>query len=464
MRYIFEMRMEAICKVAVFLIALLHILKMFIPETPVLLLSFLSLLLLVFGFSLQNMGFRKITLAFLLTGSAILAYYRVSPELCMQSFVSMTNVIAIIAVMQLFTLPIQLGGYDRTIGYWLKKSFKKESSLFLFTMGVTHVFSSFLLFGTVPVMVALFSAALKDNILDYRRFLASAIVRGYSLALLWAPGAVIILLILQVTHLSWFDLFVPGFLLCLIGLVTSYLFEHFTRLNRPILSTMPATGDTRENAALARRQSVQIVAVVSGLLCLVSFFEIFSIGSGTGRVLLAGLLVAGLWLFCFKDSSQFRDVLKQYWDSEFVKSVDIAVLFIAMGLFAGAVDYSGLLSSFQPVLQDAVNQLGRLSIIAVLLIFILLAMAGIHPFILVVILGKILMTLSLPLAPISIALLLSLASSVSFIVSPFAGMVLMTAKFLNVRPVEVALKWNAAFCALFLAEGIIFAFLINQKV
>lgn len=74
-----------------------------------------------------------------------------------------------------------------------------------------------------------------------------------------------------------------------------------------------------------------------------------------------------------------------------------------------------------------------------------------------VILGKVLTTLSLPIPAVSIALILLLSSSISFIASPFAGMVLMTAKFLNVKPMEVAVTWNAGYCVLFLAEGILFA-------
>ncbi len=449
--------MKTICKTTFLLIALLHVAKIFVPAIPLPLLFFFTVLLFGCGFPLQGAGFRKITLGFLLAGCAILAYYQMPPEAWMQSFVSMTNVIAIIAVMQLFSLPIEIGGYSKAIEYWLKKSFKKESSLFLFSMTITHIFSSFLLFGTVPVMVSLFSAALKDNIPDFRRFLAAAIVRGYGMALFWTPGAVIMLLVLQVTEVAWFDLFVPGILLSLIGILTAYLFEHVTRLNKPIASAGSAQEVAPDIAASAVRQSVHIVLVVLGLLVFVSFFEVFSVGSGTGRILLAGLLVAGIWLWHYRNHPQFIAALRRHWDNGIVKAVDLAVLFTAMGLFAGAIDLSGILIQFQPVLQNGINQLGALSILVIPLVYILLAIAGIHPFILVVILGKVLMALALPLSPVSLALLLLLASCVSFIVSPFAGMVLMTAKFLNVRPVEVAWKWNAGFCTLFLAEGIVFA-------
>ncbi len=449
--------MKNICKIVILLIAVLHVVTIFVPVNALPLLFFSALILFLFGFPLQGKGFKKITLVFLFIGSSILIYYKLPFAIWMQAFVSMTNVIAIIVVMQLFTLPIELGGYSNTIEYWLKKSFKKESSLFLFAMFVTHVFSSFLLFGTVPVMVSLFSKALKDNISNYQRFLAAAIVRGYAMALFWAPGAIIMLLVLQVTNVSWLDLFVPGFLLSLIGLVTAYVFEHVTRLNKPIMTAAADRVVAPENAMLASKQSVHIILVVLGLLLMISFFEIISLGSGTGRILLAGLLVAGFWLLYYRNHSQLVTVFHQHWESGITKALDLAVFFIAMGLFAGAIAKSGILTQFQPILQNGVNQLGLFSVIAVPIVFILLAVAGIHPFILTVILGKILTALSLPIPAVSIALILLLSSSISFIASPFAGMVLMTAKFLNVKPMEVAVTWNAGYCVLFLAEGILFA-------
>ena len=451
--------MKNLCRISILVIALLHLAKVFVTVNMLPVLSFFTLLLFIVGLPLQGKGFKKITLVFLAVGIAILTYCQLPVQSWMQSLVSMTNVIAIIAVMQLFTLPIEVGGYSNTVEYWLKKSFKKESSLFLFAMFVTHIFSSFLLFGTVPVMVSLFSKALKNNIPDYRRFLSTAIVRGYAMALLWAPGAVIMLLVLQVTQVAWFELFVPGFLLSLLGLATAYVFEHITRLNRPILPKKTHDTVVPQTTKLAYRQSCHIILVVLGLLILISLFEICSVGSGTGRILLAGLLVAGLWLFPYRHHPRIREIFRSHWDSGVIKAVDLAVLFIAMGLFAGAIDKSGVLLAMQPIFQHGVNELGLFSVLVVPLVFIMLALIGIHPFILTVIFGKIMMTLSLPLPAVAIAIILLMASSISFIISPFAGMVLMTAKFLNVKPIEVSVKWNAAYCVLFLAEGILFAYL-----
>lgn len=441
---------------ALLVMTLLHVIKLFIPLNLELL-AFLTALLFVFGLPLQKKGFRTITLLFLSLGIAILTYYQLPFSMWMSSLTSMTNIVAIIVVMQLFAIPIEVGHYSDTIEYWLKKLFKKESSLYLFAMLATNLFSSFLLFGTVPVMVSLFDKALKNNVFEHQRFFATAIMRGYALVLFWAPGAVIMLLVMQVTDVSWSQLFLPGLLLSIIGLMTSYLLEHFTRLNRPI-TTEPllASSTIAQNAS---KQTAHIVLVVVSLLLLIGIFEAFAIGSATGRILLAGVLVSTFWIASFFKNEELKTVLNFYWQGGITQATDFSVFFIAVGLFAGAVDHSGILTHLQPMLQENVNHLGLFSLIIIPLVFILIAVCGIHPLVLAVMFGKILLALSLPLSSVSIALILILSAAISFIISPFAGMSLMTAKFLNVKPFDVSLRWNFIFCLLFLLEGLVFAYL-----
>ena len=445
--------MNNICKMALLVITLLHVTQLFMPVSLELL-TFFTALLFGVGLFIQKSGFRTITLFFFTLGTLILIYYKLPFSIGMQSLTSMTNIIAIIVVMQLFSIPIEVGHYSDTVEYWLKRLFKKESSLYLFAMLVTNLFASFLLFGTVPVMVSLFNKALKNSVSQYQRFFATAIMRGYTLALFWAPGAIIILLVMQVTHVSWSQLFVPGLLLSAIGLLTSYALEHFTRMNKPIIS-LPDSSSIAKNAP---KQTAHIILVIISLIVGIGLLERFSIATGTGRILLAGLIVSTIWIMYYRNQPEIKTVLKNYGESGIMQATDFSVFFIAVGLFAGAVDHSGILSYIQPLLQESVNHLGILSILVIPLLFIFIALCGIHPLVLAVMFGKILLSVSLPLSSVSIALILLLSAAISFIISPFAGMSLMTAKFLHVTPLEVSLKWNVLFCTLFLVEGLVFAY------
>ena len=449
--------MQRLCQYAILTVTFLHLLHIFTPM-PELFLSICTLGIFFSGLPLQKKGFRTITLLFFLSGIALLALYQLPFSLWITSLNSMTHIIAILVVMQLFSLPIQVGEYAKAVEYWLRKLFKKESSLYLFAMIVTNLFSSFLLFGTVPVMVALFDKALKNSVSDSKRFLATAIMRGYTLVLFWAPGAVMILLVMQITHITWSEIFLPGLLLSTLGMLTSYALEHFLGLNRPIvhhdMAPLPLASST------ARFKTLHIFMIVLSLIGLITFFEAHAIGTSTGRILIAGALVSLGWIFYYRKHPRLGETLKEYWNHGIMQATDFSVFFIAVGLFAGAVDHSGVLELMRPFLQESVNHLGMFAIFIIPVVFIIIAILGIHPFVLIVMLGKIFLAISLPLSPLGIAMILMLSSAIAFIISPFAGMSLMTAKLLHVKPFDVSIRWNILFCSLFLLEGLLFAYFL----
>lgn len=449
--------MQRLCKYALLMVTCLHIFHIFIPIHPKLL-AFFTLCVFLLGLPSQKKGFRSITLFFLFFGLAILGYYELPFAIWIQSFNSMTNIIAILVVMQLFTLPIEVGEYAKIVEYWLKKLFTQESSLYFFAMIVTNLFSSFLLFGTVPVMVALFNKALKNSVSEHQRFLATAIMRGYTLVLFWAPGAVMILLVMQITHITWSQIFLPGLFLSILGMTTSYLLEHFLGFNQPI--TQQQTAPLSLSSSTAISKSLHIIGVVLSLIGMITFLEAHSIGSSTGRILIAGSVISLGWIFYYRKHPHLKETIHQYWDHGIHQATDFSVFFIAVGLFAGAVDHSGVLELIRPFLQESVNHMGIFALVIIPVVFIIIAILGIHPFVLIVMLGKIFLAISLPLSHLGIAMILMLSSAIAFIISPFAGMSLMTAKFLHVTPFDVSIRWNLLFCSIFLVEGLVFSYFL----
>ncbi len=160
-------------------------------------------------------------------------------------------------------------------------------------------------------------------------------MRGYTLVLFWAPGAVMILLVMQVTHITWSELFIPGLMISIIGLLTSYLIEHFSGLNKPILPQISTPLDISKSEAT--HKSIHIILVILGLISSISLFEMFAIGTSTGRILLAGFLVSTVWIFYYIKHAKLKEVVLLYWQGGITQATDFALFFIAIGLFAGAV-------------------------------------------------------------------------------------------------------------------------------
>ena len=454
--------MKLLCKIAILTVTMIHLIQPFYPRDLSIGLFIATLLLLASAIPLQTASFKKITLIFLIAGTLLLLYAKEPPRVWIQTTTSMTNIIAILTVMQLFTIPIETGKYSDVIAFWLNRSFKKESSLFLFTTLVTHLFASFLLFGTVPVMVSLFGQVLRKSVSNFERFTAAAVARGYALVVLWSPGAINVFLVLQATGVQWTELLVPGLLLSLLGIVISYFFETTMVLSKRKLAIIPIRTDLQ--LAEAKRKSIHIFAVVLGLVFTTMFFEQLQIGTNASRIILAGLSVSVIWIANYLYDPKLPAVLKDHWENGVLKTVDLAALFVAMGVFSGAIDQTGILLSMQPHLQAFANQIGIFSIILIPLLMIVLAVIGIHPFILIVMLGKLLTSLHLPIPNVSLALALSLGGSISYILSPFGGIVLTLSKFIDAKATDIAFRWNLAFSIIYLTAGILFSYLWGRSI
>ncbi|QEM67511.1 hypothetical protein FO488_04695 [Geobacter sp. FeAm09] len=203
-----------------------------------------------------------------------------------------------------------------------------------------------------------------------------------------------------------------------------------------------------------------MIGVVVGLLLFIMFLEWRNFGtSAANRITVAGAVVVLLWMAAYARQPVFRGTLAGYWEKDLLKIVDLAPLFISMGIFSTAIQQSGVLALIQPHLQAVVDALGPFAIVALPILMVACALVGIHPFISIVVFGQIISALHMPVPPISLALCLALGGTVSYIVSPFAGMILTLARFLNCRTVDVSLRWNWVFCAALFVEGTLFAYL-----
>jgi len=419
-----------------------------------------AVLILLCSVPYMSQSFRRSCLLFFTAGAALLIIFRQPFAQWVAGMVSMLNIIAILAVMQLFSIPIRIGNYNAALETLYYKKFNNEFKLYLFVSLITHFFASFLLFGTIPVMFSLFGDLLKRYTSDYKRFTSTAISRGYSLVILWAPGGVNILLILQATGVSWADIFVPGLLLSLMGIGLSLLMER-SRFSS-IMCKPVCCEDAKQRVNCltlsgALKILFDVVAVIVGLVVLMYIFDRIGFATTTTRILFSGLIIIVLWLLNLRHKPGIRRGFIEYWNEGMLKTIDLSALFICLGLFSNSVLHSDFLFYVQPALLAATSFLGPSVLLLVTpLIIVLCAVVGIHPFVSLVILGQMIVTMDLGVPLIPLALALSLGGALSYVVSPFAGIVLTLSRFLDSRPTDIAWRWNWQFCIAYLILGISF--------
>jgi len=456
--------MKYLCRLNILSLTVLYILKPLMPIDITMVTSLLGISILILASPLMAKSFKIPTYIFFILGIFLLLITEQPFKVWMLGIDPMLNIISILVIMQLFSIPIQLGNYGSAVEFLLIKHVKKESALFLFVTVVTHILSSFLLFGTIPVMLTLMGDTLKRNVSYYERFAATSISRGYSFVVLWAPGAINILLVLQVTQAKWLNVFIPGLFLSIIGIITSVCFESKFNLSSKELQISKQDNHNHKkiakkiSAKKAYRKVFHIMAVVVSLILLITIMEKYNITTSSHRIMIAGLIIVSLWIVRYKNSSRFGLALKSYWDNDIIKTIDLVGLFVSIGIFAEAVKTSGVINILQNYLLEYSFFTGIFFIFFIPFIIVVCSLVGIHPFISLVMLGQMVSNMDTSISNVGIALALALGGSISYILSPFAGIVLTLAKFLDQKPQEICFKWNGLFSVIYLIEGVIFIY------
>ena len=312
-----------------------------------------------------------------------------------------------------------------------------------------------------------------------------------SLAALWSPGAINIYLIVQATGLSWSKVFIPGVIMAVLGMGLSTLMEMGVKGEGPSPSDDQASRQAPADPAVPDRSSapesaasvaapalgsadascgasnirsadgrrvfhVLLVALI--FIVAVAILDRTGVGTAAGRSVIAGAAIALGWIFTLRRKPGIGASFREYWEIGTSKVADIAPFFVAMGVFSTGIEESGFLAIAGPILQTMAGHLGGASVILIALLIIAMSLVGLHPFITIVLFGKILAHAAIPLPQITIALAITSGSLTAYMLTPFAGVIMAIARSLEVRAVDVALKWNWRFCALFFAMTIGFAF------
>lgn len=212
-----------------------------------------------------------------------------------------------------------------------------------------------------------------------------------------------------------------------------------------------------------------VLAVIALLLLSFVLME-NKVASSMDSVTLAGLLIVVIWtglLGVKRDNSlpAFKPVLKKsmraYWHHGITSGASLAPFFVGIGTFTYGFQHSTVSTQIVATLTPLFAQLGWWLVLLIPIIVVLVSLIGIHPLASVALIGKVIMAMHISLSPLLIALSLNIGSVAAYMLSPFAGIVMIVATLLNVSPGTVSIRWNWQFCSLFLVLSIIVAILLN---
>ena len=414
------------------------------------------------GITRLSNSFKIATAIFIVAGIVLLFTGIFSIYVLAKAWTSMIDIVVLLVVMQLFMLPVTVGNYQKAVEQFMENKLHTPKSIYVFVMLITHLLSSILSMGTVSIVISVLGDSIKRRVKDYEHFSGTAITRAFTLGTLWAPGAATIFLISTVTKVQWSSLFLPCILLGVLGLVLAYLMESKKAYLKPI--NKPAQSNLNKNKS---QSLVPVLLAILGLLILSFVFMHFKIGSSMDSVTLAGIIVVSLWLLLlslFKSKINIQPAapaVKEYLNRGIFSGAALAPFFIAIGTFTYGFEHSQLSVLLIRTLRPIFAQLGWYLVILIPLIVVAASLIGIHPLASVALVGKIVMSAHIAMSPLLIALSLNIGSVIAYMVSPFAGIIIIVASLLNVKPTTISLRWNWLFCIMFAILGLSFSVLFS---
>ena len=210
----------------------------------------------------------------------------------------------------------------------------------------------------------------------------------------------------------------------------------------------------------ARRRICELALVLIVTVAGISLLEKIGFSNAAGRMTVVSLIVSAVWMLLLKRRIDISGIPKLWWDKKLPGNNDLYTFFIAMGLFSGAVSYLGADSMLTGIGAAYGDMIGKMIIILLPLAVIALSLIGIHPFISVIMLGQAVNAMPLGVTALQLGLSMSLGCCLSYMVSPFAGLILTMSDALNMKPAEICFKINMKFAVLYYAAAVIFIMVI----
>ena len=448
-------------------LVLIQLLELVVPLNLTILDACFAIGVTILGISRLSRSFQIATLIFFVAGLGLLSTTSLTLSSIATAVVSMVDIVVLLVVMQLFLIPVTVGKYQTAVEEFMQDHVHGPKQTYTFVMLVTHLLSSILSMGTVAIVLSILGDSIKRQVKDSARFSATAVTRAFTLGTLWAPGAATIFLISTVTKVSWTRLFIPCLILGLLGLGLAYTMEHHQAYMQ---ETPTAVDQNIQRKSGARASLLELVFAVVTLLVLSFSLMENHVATSMTAVTLAGLLVVLVWtgLLRFKRGNQrsaFNPTLKKavrsYWHQGIASGASLAPFFVGIGTFTYGFQHSTVSTQLTATLTPTFTYLGWWLVLLIPIIVVLVSLIGIHPLASVALIGKVVMAMPISLSPLLIALSLNIGSVVAYMLSPFAGIVVIVATLLNVNPGTVSVRWNWKFCSVFLGLSVIASILLN---
>jgi hypothetical protein len=434
--------------IVIFLLARLAHLPALMPAA-----SALALLCILVSLPACGPIARALTLLFLAGGSLLLWRAGVGWPQYLLAHGEMLYLLALFAVLPLLSIPVQLGAYGDSIETVLRS---RISGLFQLNCVVTvlaYLCGSFMSLAAMPIMMTSLAPVVSSYPLrDPQRFASVATICGYVLPILWTPVSGVVGVVLHGLGLEWTTLLPMLVGLSIAALVLNWaLFWLIELRGRPAVAMLAPPGAGTPPPGPALRHLAQMLLGIVLMVTLIAVFDrLLKIGMLTVVTLLA-IPFSLAWSLALRQGPAYLRAAALHMTQRLPRLADQFAIFLAAGFFVSAMHLSGADLAVNQAFLALHQALGtRLFLLAMPLMALAAAMAGLHPLVAIALLGQSLKPDALGIDARLLALALIGSAVLTYMLGPFSGTLGLMQSLTRVSGYRLAL-WNLPYAAGYVA-------------
>ena len=464
---------KQISNAALMLLLCIYVAEAFTGQTFNTLTAIAGAIVLALNIPYMGKTFRIPAWVFCTLGAAILIIGHAPLSQWVYGFNSMMKTVVILIAVQTLSLAINIGRYEDAVSGVMGGRIHSKAVFFIILLLLSHLLAGVMSLGSVVIIIAAVLPAVIGRIRNERHFIAEAITIGYCTLFLWAPGTVTVLMSMQIFELSWGEYFIPAITLAIIGLVLGCIvgFIQYGRQDKQEAEALGIVDNdqlSQDKMNLAesetvspRRKIIELILVLALIVAGISLLEYLDFSNASGRMIVVSLIVSVVWIALIKSRNEEADITSLWWNKKLPGNNDLYTFFLAMGIFSAGISYSGLDAAMAGFGAMHSSIIASIVIPALPLLIIALSLIGIHPFISVIMVGQILTSMALGVSNLQLGLTMSLGCCLSYMVSPFAGLILTMSDNLKLTPAEICFKINLKFAILYYAAALVYIYTIG---
>jgi hypothetical protein len=369
----------------------------------------------------------------------------------------MNAIITLVILIGLVSWIISHRPYVKALMLLGEKRITTPTRFYSLVTSLTHFISSFMTVGGIPFSYQMFQNMKKPHVsqLPWDFTLSTAVIRGFSLTVLWTAVHPAFAYVVGGTNAPLFSTLFKGLGLALIGMALSIAIYRL-QMNRKevvveVIPDLTIRSEEPLNGLVGK--FLFWVSLLMGGIFITNYSLQLDILLAVPLVI---VVVTTLYFISYRALPQYKKLWIRFITVDFGKKKREIFLMLSAGILVGTLKETGYGHELFLYFLTIIEWLNLNILIGLTLVVILLGFCGFPPIPAMVLLSGILVDIPGGYTPELVALSLLLGVSVTLFVAPVTVPLLLLSS-LNGRSLsEIGFRWNILFGVIFLVIGLVY--------